>query len=72
MPLRLFVYQPSSLFRLSSANDDVVEHYKDIKSQEKKTYVARQGQLDRGLFAGERIKTGDYIIEYVGELVDKA
>ena len=50
----------------------MVEHYKHIKSQEKKTYVAREGQLDCGLFAGEHIKTGEYIIEYVGELVDEA
>ncbi len=72
MSFRLFVNQPSSLFRLMGASEDVVDHYNHIKSQEKKTFVDRQGRMGRGLFAGEDIKAGEYIVEYVGELVDSA
>lgn len=72
MTIRLFVNQPSSLFRLHSTNKDVVEHYNHLKTEEKKTFVSRQGQMGRGLFAGEDIKAGEYIVEYVGELIDSA
>jgi len=72
MTIKLFINKDTSHFRLSGAPARSIDFYNQLKAIEKPTVVASCGIIGRGLFADVSVKKNQYIIEYVGELVDDA
>ncbi len=72
MTFKLFVRQDSSQFRMAGASAKTVKHYEQLKLLEQPTTVVDCGIVGRGLIADNDIKKDDYIVEYVGELVNES
>ncbi len=71
MVIKLYYNINHSYFRMTDAPKSSMKHYKRIRDQEVSTVVKNCGAVGRGLFAEVDIKLDQYIVEYVGDVIDQ-